>query len=772
MRVSPMSPKFGKVASRPIAPVARYNPMVSGQPGAPAPLSPSASGHALVLPVPRDNGTASISPEDMADFEAATNFVRALLHDKFCKGLVRNVENLCPSVHKALRAVDGAMSRILARHGLQAFPLQGKAATVPGGVPNPLLAVPDDVRERLYRNMHRLRAVANKLPSPFPPALRACAALAVSLLRQNFFTQGQARILLPLWEGEAGQGGLEPDSTTSPDPGPAASAVKGSGKGNSGPAETAGRPADADQGAPTQDQPGVGRGSGGRPPLPPQQERWRMQGQAPLASCAVSGRERDADLAEAAGQPGPSFVLPIDPRRAPAAGRKGARGPSAVASAPHIPDRVASGTGADPRQTRVNSREPPATMAQAPQSGAGQGAGTPALAAREAGSVPEKRPVGMEGFGAAAMPARRPAAHPAAPQPAGDPTERCPTPPGVARPGEAVLQSVQPQAAQNLLRRGKLSLVLDLDHTLLNSCTFADVDQQSDRDLLSRLLAHLRCEAAALGAEDRQLFRLDDVQVWTKLRPGVRAFLAGAAELFEMTVHTNGRPDYAAAVMHVLDPDGKYFGSRVVAQGGDCLKTLEEEGLAGLDAVAVIVDDNHTVWPRNAANLVAVEQYHYFPSSRTRQGLHGPALLDLARDESVAGGMLDVTLGILRDVHAAFWAALCAPPRAPPAAPDVRPVLAERRRAVLAGVRLVFSHVIPLGAPAPSHPLWVGAERFGAQCSLALETGSTTHLLAGNPGTEKVIQARAAGIWVVTQGWLECSQVLWRRADERRFELR
>lgn len=418
----------------------------------------------------------------------------------------RNVENLCPSVHKALRAVDGAMSRILARHvgvgcgahalvcsgghddhgarrprsahgprtsagpgparsrcflpsppcppsqGLQAFPLQGKAATIPGGVPNPLLAVPDDVRERLYRNMHRLRAVANKLPSPFPPALRACAALAVSLLRQNFFTQGQARILLPLWEGEAGQGGLEPDSTTSPDPGPAASAVKGSGKGNSGPAETAGRPADADQGAPTQDQPGVGRGSGGRPPLPPQQERWRMQGQAPLASCAVSGRERDADLAEAAGQPGPSFVLPIDPRRAPAAGRKGARGPSAVASAPHIPDRVASGTGADPRQTRVNSREPPATMAQAPQSGAGQGAGTPALAAREAGSVPEKRPVGMEGFGAAAMPARRPAAHPAAPQPAGDPTERCPTPPGVARPGEAVLQSVQPHAAQNLLR--------------------------------------------------------------------------------------------------------------------------------------------------------------------------------------------------------------------------------------------------------------------------------------------------------------------------------
>lgn len=33
---------------------------------------------------------------------------------------------------------------------------------------------------------------------------------------------------------------------------------------------------------------------------------------------------------------------------------------------------------------------------------------------------------------------------------------------------------------------------------------------------------------------------VDVPQIWTKLRPGVHAFLRAAAELFQMTVHTNG----------------------------------------------------------------------------------------------------------------------------------------------------------------------------------------------------------------------------------------
>jgi hypothetical protein len=45
----------------------------------------------------------------------------------------------------------------------------------------------------------------------------------------------------------------------------------------------------------------------------------------------------------------------------------------------------------------------------------------------------------------------------------------------------------------------------------------------------------------------------------------------------------------------------------------------------------VIVDDSHSVWAQHRHNLVAVERYVYFPSSRTSLGLKGPSLLDANR---------------------------------------------------------------------------------------------------------------------------------------------
>ena len=66
---------------------------------------------------------------------------------------------------------------------------------------------------------------------------------------------------------------------------------------------------------------------------------------------------------------------------------------------------------------------------------------------------------------------------------------------------------------------------------------------------------------------------------------------------------------------------------------------------------------------------------------------------------------------------------------------------------VLAGVRLVFTRVIPLEQEPSSHPLWRLAESCGATCSGALDAG-TTHVIAGASGTEKVrcgwgVQSRA-----------------------------
>jgi hypothetical protein len=111
-------------------------------------------------------------------------------------------------------------------------------------------------------------------------------------------------------------------------------------------------------------------------------------------------------------------------------------------------------------------------------------------------------------------------------------------------------------------RRGKLCLVLDLDHTLLNSATFAEVGPA----LHEALDARAASEAATLPPDQRLLFRLDAIKMWTKLRPGVHSFLLGAARYYQLWIHTNGNRAYADCVVRLLDPRGELFGDRIIAQ--------------------------------------------------------------------------------------------------------------------------------------------------------------------------------------------------------------
>ena len=93
-----------------------------------------------------------------------------------------------------------------------------------------------------------------------------------------------------------------------------------------------------------------------------------------------------------------------------------------------------------------------------------------------------------------------------------------------------------PTLLKSICRQRRLCLVLDLDHTLVNSAKFEEVGAE-----LAALLETLSAkDAARLPARERQLHRLPRVGMWTKLRPGARAFLAAAAARFELWIHTNG----------------------------------------------------------------------------------------------------------------------------------------------------------------------------------------------------------------------------------------
>ena len=131
----------------------------------------------------------------------------------------------------------------------------------------------------------------------------------------------------------------------------------------------------------------------------------------------------------------------------------------------------------------------------------------------------------------------------------------------------------------------KLLLILDLDHTLLNSSRIDEVGPADEARLADLVLAE-----AELTPESRSVYQLTQVcapcklvlcvrkemlpssrcskqmRMWTKLRPFARGFLAAVRELAEMHIYTHGDAEYAALMAGLLDPDRCYFADRIISQ--------------------------------------------------------------------------------------------------------------------------------------------------------------------------------------------------------------
>ncbi|CAL8464910.1 g4445 [Coccomyxa elongata] len=322
-----------------------------------------------------------------------------------------------------------------------------------------------------------------------------------------------------------------------------------------------------------------------------------------------------------------------------------------------------------------------------------------------------------------------------------------------------------------LLRERRLCLVLDLDHTLVNSAKFSEVEPEH----LLLLERQLQREAR-LPQEERRLFRLDHISMWTVLRPGLRHLLATVAPLFQLWIQTNASRAYALAVAQLLDPSGELFRQRIISKGDDgSLLTNQSkrlmQGLEECEAVCIIVDDSNDVWRHHAHNLLHVERYIYFPSSRRQLKVRRATFLEAQNDECAKEGILAVTLNVLLAIHKAVFAALDAPAATDSRDErdwDVRHVLGSMRKQVLPGVRVLFSRVFPLDQEPESHHLWKLAETYGAVCTTDLDD-RVTHVVAHSRGTQKCQWALQAGKHVVSPAWLECSCTLWHRAKESAF---
>ncbi|CEJ56427.1 hypothetical protein PMG11_02635 [Penicillium brasilianum] len=169
---------------------------------------------------------------------------------------------------------------------------------------------------------------------------------------------------------------------------------------------------------------------------------------------------------------------------------------------------------------------------------------------------------------------------------------------------------VEEDAKRRLLASRRLSLVVDLDQTIIHATVDPTVGEwKDDKD-----------NPNYDALKDVRSFQLvDDTPgargcwYYIKLRPGLEEFLEKVAELFELHIYTMGTRAYAQNIADLIDPTRKLFGDRILSRdesGSLTAKNLQR--LFPVDTkMVVIIDDRGDVW-RWIPNLIKVVPYDFF----------------------------------------------------------------------------------------------------------------------------------------------------------------
>ena len=169
---------------------------------------------------------------------------------------------------------------------------------------------------------------------------------------------------------------------------------------------------------------------------------------------------------------------------------------------------------------------------------------------------------------------------------------------------------VEDEAKRRLLASKKLSLVVDLDQTIIHATVDPTVAEwQKDESNPNHN-----------AVKDVRAFQLVDdgpgargCWYYIKLRPGLKDFLENVSKIYELHIYTMGTRAYAQNIATIIDPDRKIFGDRILSRdesGSLVAKNLQR--LFPVDTkMVVIIDDRGDVWKWND-NLIKVTPYDFF----------------------------------------------------------------------------------------------------------------------------------------------------------------
>ncbi|XP_051217184.1 RNA polymerase II C-terminal domain phosphatase-like 4 isoform X2 [Lolium perenne] len=327
--------------------------------------------------------------------------------------------------------------------------------------------------------------------------------------------------------------------------------------------------------------------------------------------------------------------------------------------------------------------------------------------------------------------------------------------------GTSEMDRLRGSDLKNLLRERKLILILDLDHTLINSTKLHDISAAENKLGIQN--------AASKDDPNGSLFTLEGMQMLTKLRPFVRKFLKEASTMFEMYIYTMGDKAYAIEIAKLLDPRNVYFDSKVISNS-DCTQRHQKglDMVLGAESVAVILDDTEYVWQKHKENLILMERYHYFASSCRQFGFSVKSLSESMQDERGIDGALATILDVLKRIHTIFFDSAA---ETALSSRDVRQVIKGVRQEVLQGCKLVFSRVFPNRSVPQDQFIWKMAEQLGAICCADVDS-TITHVVAVDVGTDKSRWAVANGKFLVHPRWIEASNFRWHRQPEEDFPVK
>ncbi|EPE04369.1 rna polymerase ii subunit a domain phosphatase [Ophiostoma piceae UAMH 11346] len=362
---------------------------------------------------------------------------------------------------------------------------------------------------------------------------------------------------------------------------------------------------------------------------------------------------------------------------------------------------------------------------------------------------------------------------------------------------------------RRLLGQRKLSLVVDLDQTIIHACIDPTIGEwQKDP-------TNPNYEAV----RDVQQFQLEEGQpqggvargcfYYIKMRPGLKEFLTKIATMFELHVYTMGTRTYATNIAKIVDPDQRLFGNRVISrdENGNMVAKSLQRIFPVSTHMAVIIDDRADVWPYNRHNLIKVPgvgesmdvvllQKQTEEQERTiekqikdRPLQHMQEQLDKEDQEAAAASSSserhcvlyddDTELSFLQEhltqLHSEFFKAYETKKSRDrrskddlAVVPDAGEILDRLKAEVLSGTTVVLSGLVPNGIDVARSEIGMQALSFGANLQTRVSK-RTTHLVVSSdrPRTEKVRQAaRISTVKIVNQNWLIDCFSQWKKLDD------